>query len=104
MRDQCRRRAWQSARATSVRSSSVTKGAALPARHCRNGRRSWREWYNDAHATSPIGRQMKTSPFAAILEAARTRYGAAALDARLLAPRTPAELAATPDDRFLSQM
>jgi 3-methyladenine DNA glycosylase Tag len=42
--------------------------------------------------------------FAAILEAARTRQGAAALDARLATPKTPAELSATPDDRYLSQM
>lgn len=42
--------------------------------------------------------------FAAILEAARTRHGAAALEARLAQPKTPDELRATPDDRYLSQM
>ena len=44
------------------------------------------------------------TPFATILETAHTRYGAAALEARLPTPKTPAELAAAPDDRFLSQM
>jgi 3-methyladenine DNA glycosylase Tag len=47
---------------------------------------------------------MAISPFAAILDAARTRHGAAALEARLPTPKTPAELKATPDDRYLSQM
>jgi 3-methyladenine DNA glycosylase Tag len=47
---------------------------------------------------------MTRSPFAPILDAARTRLGAAALEARLLQPKTPAELAATPDDRYLSEM
>jgi 3-methyladenine DNA glycosylase Tag len=47
---------------------------------------------------------MTRSPFAPILDAARTRLGAAALEARLPQPKTPAELAATPDDRYLSQM
>lgn len=47
---------------------------------------------------------MTTPPFAAILEAARTRHGAAALEARLPQPKTQAELKATPDDRYLSQM
>ncbi|HLY45672.1 MAG TPA: DNA-3-methyladenine glycosylase I [Stellaceae bacterium] len=47
---------------------------------------------------------MSLTPFAAILEAARTRHGAAALEARLPRPRTPDELKATPDDRYLSQM
>ncbi len=47
---------------------------------------------------------MALSPFAAILDAARTRHGAAALDARLPTPKTPEELRATPDDRYLSQM
>jgi hypothetical protein len=32
---------------------------------------------------------MALSPFAAILDAARTRHGAAALDARLPTPKTP---------------
>ena len=47
---------------------------------------------------------MALSPFAAILDAARTRHGAAALDARLPTPRTAEQLKATPDDRYLSQM
>ncbi len=47
---------------------------------------------------------MALSPFAAILDAARTRHGAAALDARLPTPKTPEQLKATPDDRYLSQM
>jgi 3-methyladenine DNA glycosylase Tag len=47
---------------------------------------------------------MPTPPFAPILDAARTRHGAAALAARLPKPKTAAELAATPDDRYLSQM
>lgn len=44
------------------------------------------------------------TPFATILEAARTRHGAAALEARLPQPKTPEQLKATPDDRYLSQM
>src|SRR6266404_2540685 len=47
---------------------------------------------------------MSLSPFAAILDAARTRHGAAALDARLPTPKTAEQLKATPDDRYLSQM
>src|SRR6266436_3154507 len=47
---------------------------------------------------------MPVPPFAPILDAARTRLGAAALEARLPRPKTPAELAATGDDRYLSQM
>jgi 3-methyladenine DNA glycosylase Tag len=47
---------------------------------------------------------MTPPPFAPILEAARTRLGAAALEARLPQPRPPAELKGTPDDRYLSQM
>jgi 3-methyladenine DNA glycosylase Tag len=47
---------------------------------------------------------MALSPFAAILDAARTRHGAAALEARLPTPKTPDQLKATPDDRYLSQM
>src|SRR5579862_6260088 len=50
------------------------------------------------------GAPMSLTPFAAILEAARTRHGAAALEARLPRPRTPDELQAAPDDRYLSQM
>src|SRR5437870_11918825 len=47
---------------------------------------------------------MPVPPFAPILDAARTRLGAAALEARLPQPKTPAELATTPDDRYLSEM
>jgi 3-methyladenine DNA glycosylase Tag len=47
---------------------------------------------------------MTVTPFATILETARTRHGAAALEARLPQPKTPAELRAMPDDRYLSQM
>ena len=44
------------------------------------------------------------TPFATILDTARTRHGAAALAARLPQPKTPEQLKATPDDRYLSQM
>src|SRR5690348_13971706 len=44
------------------------------------------------------------TPFATILETARTRHGAAALEARLPQPKTPDQLRATPDDRYLSDM
>jgi 3-methyladenine DNA glycosylase Tag len=47
---------------------------------------------------------MPIPPFAPILDAARTRHGAPALEARLPQPKSPAELAATPDDRYLSDM
>jgi 3-methyladenine DNA glycosylase Tag len=47
---------------------------------------------------------MAPAPFAAILEAARLRHGTAALEARLPVPKTPDQLKATPDDRYLSQM
>ena len=47
---------------------------------------------------------MPVPPFAAILDAARTRLGAAALEARLPQPKTATELAGTPDDRYLSEM
>ena len=47
---------------------------------------------------------MPVPPFATILDAARTRHGANALEARLPMPKTPAELAAMPDDRYLSDM
>jgi 3-methyladenine DNA glycosylase Tag len=47
---------------------------------------------------------MPVPPFAPILDAARTRHGAQALEARLPQPRSAAELAATPDDRYLSDM
>jgi 3-methyladenine DNA glycosylase Tag len=42
--------------------------------------------------------------FATILDAARQRHGAAAIDARLPQPKSASELAAAPDDRYLSQM
>jgi 3-methyladenine DNA glycosylase Tag len=47
---------------------------------------------------------MSTPPFAAILDTARERHGAAAVEARLPTPKSPAELVATGDDRYLSQM
>jgi 3-methyladenine DNA glycosylase Tag len=47
---------------------------------------------------------MSATPFATILAATRTRHGAAPLDARLMQPKTAAELKATQDDRYLSQM
>jgi 3-methyladenine DNA glycosylase Tag len=47
---------------------------------------------------------VSVAPFAPILAAARARHGAAALEARLPVPRTPGELAALGDDRYLSQM
>jgi 3-methyladenine DNA glycosylase Tag len=47
---------------------------------------------------------MSVPAFAPIMEAARTRLGAAALEARLPLPRSAAELKAVPDDRYLSQM
>lgn len=42
--------------------------------------------------------------FTEILDAARARHGATALEARLPQPRMPGELRALPDDRYLSQM
>ncbi len=47
---------------------------------------------------------MTAPSFAPILEAARTRLGAAVLEARLPQPRSAAELRAVPGDRYLSQM
>lgn len=47
---------------------------------------------------------MAPAAFAPILDAARTRHGAAALEARLPQPLSPASLRAMPDDRYLSQM
>jgi 3-methyladenine DNA glycosylase Tag len=47
---------------------------------------------------------MAAPSFSQILDAARTRLGAAALEARLMQPRSAAELKAMPDDRYLSQM
>src|SRR5712675_872083 len=47
---------------------------------------------------------MTAPSFVPILDAARTRLGAAALEARLPKPRSAAELEAVPNDRYLSQM
>lgn len=47
---------------------------------------------------------MPVTPFATILDTARTRHGAAAVEARLPAPQSAAALAAIGDDRYLSQM
>lgn len=47
---------------------------------------------------------MNAPSFGPILEAARARHGAATLEARLTQPRSPAELSALGDDRYLSQM
>jgi 3-methyladenine DNA glycosylase Tag len=47
---------------------------------------------------------MMIPSFAEILDAARARHGAAALDTRLPRPKAPDELRAIPDDRYLSQM
>ena len=47
---------------------------------------------------------MTRLPFAAILEGARTRLGAAALQERLPQPRSASELKTVPDHRYLSQM
>ena len=47
---------------------------------------------------------MALMAFTKIFDAARTRTGAAALEARLPTPKTADELAAQPDDRYLSQM
>jgi 3-methyladenine DNA glycosylase Tag len=47
---------------------------------------------------------MPSVDFATIFDTARTRHGAAALDARLPQPKSASELAAIPDDRYLSQM
>jgi 3-methyladenine DNA glycosylase Tag len=47
---------------------------------------------------------MTTSPFAPILAAARARRGGAAFEAHLPLPRSPDELSALGDDRYLSQL
>jgi 3-methyladenine DNA glycosylase Tag len=47
---------------------------------------------------------MTKRSFTPILEAARTRLGAAALEARLPQPRSPAEIKEVADERYLSQM
>jgi 3-methyladenine DNA glycosylase Tag len=48
--------------------------------------------------------RMTVPSFIPILEAARTRLGATALEVRLPQPHSAAELRAAPDDRYLSQM
>jgi 3-methyladenine DNA glycosylase Tag len=56
-------------------------------------------------ATSALGtKSMPTPPFGPILAAAESRHGAEGIAARLVVPKTPAELAALPDDRYLSLM
>ena len=47
---------------------------------------------------------MPAAGFTEIFDAARARHGATAIDARLPQPKNASELAATPDDRYLSQM
>jgi 3-methyladenine DNA glycosylase Tag len=47
---------------------------------------------------------MTAPSFAPILEAARARVGSAALEARMIEPRSRAEIEDTGDDRYLSQM
>jgi 3-methyladenine DNA glycosylase Tag len=47
---------------------------------------------------------MAVPAFGTIHEAARTRLGAAALEGRLPRPRSPTDLKALTDDRYLSQM
>ena len=47
---------------------------------------------------------MSAAPFAEIFKAALTRHGKAGIEARLSQPKSAAELAATPEDRFLSDM
>ena len=47
---------------------------------------------------------MPAAPFTTIFDAARTRHGTGAIDTRLPHPKSASELAAMPDDRYLSQM
>ena len=47
---------------------------------------------------------MPAIAFSTILDTARQRHGAAAMDARLPQPKSASELAALGDDRYLSQM
>jgi 3-methyladenine DNA glycosylase Tag len=47
---------------------------------------------------------LSVTPFATIFDTARQRHGDAAIEARLPHPKSPEELAATPDHRYLSQM
>jgi 3-methyladenine DNA glycosylase Tag len=51
-----------------------------------------------------MAQSMPVSPFASIFDAALTRHGKSGVEARLPQPKTAAELAATSDDRFLSDM
>jgi 3-methyladenine DNA glycosylase Tag len=63
------------------------------------------ETSSPASITTGAGRMRMPAPsFTQVLEAARTRFGAAALEARLPQPRSAAELRAVTDDRYLSQM
>jgi len=47
---------------------------------------------------------MPAVEFTTIFDAARTRHGAGAIEARLPHPKSASDLAAIPDDRYLSQM
>src|SRR5438477_3913056 len=67
-------------------------------------RRDQRHLRGGSQAVTAGERPTMAPPFAQILEAARTRFGATALEARLPQPRSTAELKAVPDDRYLSQM
>src|SRR6201995_3218727 len=58
-------------------------------------------WKTSASIGKP---RMAAPPFPPIIEAARTRLSATALEARLPQPRSAAELKTVPDDRYLSQM
>jgi 3-methyladenine DNA glycosylase Tag len=49
-------------------------------------------------------RIMPAVPFSTILDTAHQRHGSAAIEARLPHPKSAAELAALPNDRYLSQM
>jgi 3-methyladenine DNA glycosylase Tag len=56
------------------------------------------------NSNDPGSLAMPATPFVTILDQARTRHGAAALDARLPQPKSASELSGTSDDRYLSQM
>ncbi len=47
---------------------------------------------------------MPIAPFATVFDTALSRHGLAAVEARLPTPRNAADLAALPDDRYLSEM
>src|SRR3954463_13495904 len=72
--------------------------------HMRDGNPSLRQVVQSCGAAQTDRRSMAIAPFPTILDAARTRVGAAALESRLPQPKTPQQLAATPEDRYLSQM